>query len=414
MAQRPFRFVHASDLHLERPLHGLAEVPDHLRKAFLEAPFRAAERVFETALAEQAEFVVLAGDVLHAELAGPHGTLFLVEQFERLRQHGIAVYWAGGEVDPPEAWPSAVPLPANVHVFSSAHPEEHTHHHHGEALAHLIGVSRQRGRKLRAAHLAPAASGLFSIAVVYGSPEREAMSNGPVSYWALGGRHRRDTPFESPRAAHHPGTPQGREPAETGPHGCTVVEVDADGRAHLRFVPTDVMRWRHERVTVDAETTKDDLARVLHERLQSLAASTTGIDLLVSWSITGQGRSLAALRHGALPGELLSSLQAASGHASPAAWSVALEVDPTAPLPEEWYEQNTLLGDYLRTVREIESPADSSDVPPLDVRHYLSERQAAGELAEAVRLDDQHVRRRVLEQAAALGADLLWGEEVRA
>ena len=40
MSGWPFRFIHASDLHLERPLMGVAEVPDHLRDCFSKPPTR--------------------------------------------------------------------------------------------------------------------------------------------------------------------------------------------------------------------------------------------------------------------------------------------------------------------------------------------------------------------------------------
>ena len=65
------RLVHASDLHLEQPLYGLAEIPDHLRDLLIHAPYHAAEQVFETALAEDADAVLLAGDVLDVDRAGP-------------------------------------------------------------------------------------------------------------------------------------------------------------------------------------------------------------------------------------------------------------------------------------------------------------------------------------------------------
>src|SRR5262245_55227573 len=107
MTQGPFPFVHASDLHLERPLFGLAEVPDRLRDSFIEAPYVAAERVFETAIAEQADVLGLAGDILHNLTAGARAWLFLQEQFSKLNASGIQVYWAGGGVDPPEEWPAA-------------------------------------------------------------------------------------------------------------------------------------------------------------------------------------------------------------------------------------------------------------------------------------------------------------------
>ena len=61
MNQPTLRLVHGSDLHLERPLHGLAEIPDHLRERLIEAPYHAAEQMFETALAEDVDALVLAG-----------------------------------------------------------------------------------------------------------------------------------------------------------------------------------------------------------------------------------------------------------------------------------------------------------------------------------------------------------------
>src|SRR5207247_5013643 len=69
--RRAFSFVHASDLHLELPPHGLSEIPEHLRDSLLEAPYRAADRVFALALSEKADFVVLAGEVLNASQTGP-------------------------------------------------------------------------------------------------------------------------------------------------------------------------------------------------------------------------------------------------------------------------------------------------------------------------------------------------------
>ena len=89
MSTRPFRFVHASDLHLEQPLMGVADVPDHLRELFLDAPYAAAQKLFDAVLVEDADFVLLAGDVLHPQNTGPRGPLFLVEQFTRLAERGI-------------------------------------------------------------------------------------------------------------------------------------------------------------------------------------------------------------------------------------------------------------------------------------------------------------------------------------
>ena len=108
MSSRPFRFVHASDFHLERLPSGLAEVPDHLRELFIESAYVAAEKVFETVLSEEAEFLVLSGDILDPRQTGPRGPLFLVEQFNRLAEREIPVYWAGGRaVAKQDSWPKS-------------------------------------------------------------------------------------------------------------------------------------------------------------------------------------------------------------------------------------------------------------------------------------------------------------------
>ena len=85
MAKESFRFIHASDFHLEKPLQDIFDLPDHLKKVLVEAPWKAAEAVFEHAVVENVDFVVLAGDVLHPLTSGAQGVAFLLDQFQTLR-----------------------------------------------------------------------------------------------------------------------------------------------------------------------------------------------------------------------------------------------------------------------------------------------------------------------------------------
>ncbi|MHC4406006.1 MAG: metallophosphoesterase family protein [Planctomycetota bacterium] len=407
MSSWPFRFVHAADLHLELPPFGVAEVPDHLRELFVESAYMAAERVFETTLSEQAEFLVLCGDVVDPKAAGPRALVFLMEQFGRLAEREIPIFWAGGTVDPPDAWPSAVRLPKNVHVFSGARPEEHVHHRDGTPLAQIIGASRRRGRGIRVADFEPDSAGLFSIAAIHGTADPEALKRRKIDYWALGGSHARHTLFTSPRAAHDPGIPQGRQPAESGPHGCTVVHVDSDRHARATLAPTDVMRWMNERITVEETTTRDQLETQMHERTQHLRESHADMDLLVSWTTVGDGPLMGELRRGGLAEELLETLRTGYGFGPPAAWTVSISVEPTAVLPSEWYEQETIRGDFLREVRHLQiNPSE-----PLDLESCLNDEHAPPTLRKAVGVSDQATRERILREAATLGVDLLSGEE---
>lgn len=409
MNRRPPRFVHTSDWHLERPPSGLAEIPERLRAKLIDAPYLAAERVVDAALTEEADFLVLSGDVLDVELAGPRGVAFVLEQFSRLRQRGVSVYWAGGRVDRPTRWPAAIKLPDNVRFFSQRRPEAIVHHRDDEPLAHVIGVSRHRKRAVRADAFLPAADGLPALAVAHGPIDRTALTGRPLTYWALGGKHGRVTISAGSPTAHYCGTPQARTAGEAGSHGCTVVELDEDGQATTRFVATDIVRWSSQQITIDAAATRESLLDSLVERLASLTATAAAdIEWLVVFKVSGHGPLIAALRDGAWPAELLQGLR----RRAPAnVWPVSLDLDSAAAVPPAWVEHDSILGEFLRSLGELGADDDVGLATRLE--SYLDEPRRASEIGRLVALADGADRLRLLRQSAALAAGWLGGEEVR-
>ncbi|HEV3004564.1 MAG TPA: metallophosphoesterase [Pirellulales bacterium] len=407
MSRRRLRFIHSSDWHLERPLGGLVEVPQRLRPVFGEAPYLAAEKVVSAALAEQVDFVVLAGDVVDIELAGPHGAAFLVRQFKRLAQRHVPVYWAAGRVDRPEQWPVALRVPDNVFRFSSRRPQDFIVQPGDHPLARVTGMSRPRGGKIRAADFWPDPDGLPTIAVTPGRASRSALATRRLTYWALGGRHSRVDMLDAPHLAHYSGSPQARHPDETGAYGCTVVEIDEEGRVHTRPVATDVVRFCRRRTTVNPSTTADDLESRLAEQMRELHSAVPDLHLLVSWAVNGTGPLVAELRRGGLANEVLSRLRRRVEHDTPIVWSVSLEVEPEAAVPPAWLQHDSLLGDFLRSLAQFDG---QSEQDPADLVGPLEELAGQGhepeEIERLVRLSDSD-RRRVLQHAALLGADLL-------
>ena len=148
--------------------------------------------------------------------------------------------------------------------------------------------------------------------------------------------------WSTTRAAHKAGSPE-----EDGPHGCTLVQVDENGQSRTHLVPTDAIRWLSQRVVIDESTSRDDLESLLRQRLHTLLEGTPKLDLMVSWTVAGSGPLVTQLRRGKLAGELLAVLRSEHGFASPAAWSVSMEVESLAGLPSEWFEQETIRGDFL-------------------------------------------------------------------
>jgi DNA repair protein SbcD/Mre11 len=413
MAIRPFRFLHASDFHLERPLGGLIQPPEHLRDLLLDAAYHAAENVFDTAVVEEVDFILLTGDILDIERSGAYGLSFLVSQFERMAQEGIAVYWVGGKADPPERWPDSIRLPENVHRFVGLNVTEIIHRRDDEPIAAVLGLSQldSTGGQVAAqivGQFKPSKNNRFTIAAMHGELTADDVARSTINYWALGGDHRRRTISTTPSTAHQAGTIQGRDEQETGAHGCTLVHVDGEGRIRTQLVAVDCIRWHNEKITLHDESSLADLERILRERTKSLAVEAGERQLLVNWKVAVGGKLATMLRRGGKGEEIAVALRKEFGSEGGRVWTAAIAVEPPKFLPDEWYEEDTILGDYLRAMREMER----NNGGHLDIRSYVSDQEISQYQTLGLDVQDENDRRQLLREAALLGAEWLRGEEV--
>jgi len=407
MSQPTLRFVHASDLHLQRPLGGVAEVPEHLREVFLEAPFQAASKVFETALSERADALLLAGDVVDFDLAGPRVIVFLSEQFQRLAAHNIPIYWAAGDSDPADSWPASALLPQNVHIFPVGQVADLELRREGDIVARIQGISRNQGAALDDSGFYRDAHGVFTVGISYGTSASPGTEGDRVHYMALGGKHQRQTVDQSPGIAHYSGTPQGRSPSETGPCGCTLIAVDDAGQVKTSFVATDAIRWITEIVETTVGTDEDALLSQMESRIDKLRTKHQGSPLLISWEIKGRGSVVNHIRSGGISDEMVSRLRHKYGQQSPCAWTVGVECQSPLDVPQEWIDEETIMGDMLREFQFLE--ADESI--ELDLEEFLPEQLRDGTWAQLAKVQEED-RAGVLWAASKIAVDLLDGEEV--
>jgi len=401
--QQPLRFIHASDLHLERTLEGVPECPVHWEQRMLDISRRAARRLFQKCIAEDVDFLVLSGNVLNANVSPPGIFLFLTEQFERLKRAGIAVYWAGGEFDSPEDLPSAFPMPENVHRFPSNSIQEFYYQRvegpDALPIAKLVGMSRnQRKKRIRSSEFPAEPGELFAIAVANGTVlnehgEPDTLAHRYIDYWAMGGNNKRQTFHGNPRKrgpdgkplpvdllagtprkeappqpfiVHYPGATLARTPADVvqtniGQYGATLVEVmlDESGRPLdepvLSPFSTSPIRWVNDRVILEAADDGGKLADELRQRLKNYRETQKGEDLLINWLVDIPPGPLAQhLRRSGLTHDLLSELRAMYGQDEPMTWSVSISVLVPEQLPKAHYEQQTILGDFLRSVKHFQ------------------------------------------------------------
>lgn len=426
MTQRPLRFIHAGDMALHEPVGGLAEVPDQLVDLLWQAPYRAAERLVDTALGESVDFVLLCGEQVLADRSGPRGPLALCEQFDRLRQHGIAVYWTGAPT-----WPAAFSLPENVYLFPPHRLAEVYHHRDKQPIARIVGCGRP---SLDEGGLMLGPSPLFTIAMLTAHPGG-SIEHGAVDYWACGGAE-----TTSPRpggqiaAANGPigqynallpagavssssaptaqnvfwaGPLQGRSPQAVGSHGCWLASVDGSGRKPVtRFVPCDVLRWQQLRIVVEKPVAQDELVRLVqHHAAEAQAAS--GLPLFYT-VVLGGGGLPRALRLESARTEFAAAVRRGVP-SSAVQWCAGVLVEPDAGALAKASEEQTLLGEYLRAACGLLEHVRPDTVEVLDVAADLP--QEAQALAGLVTLGDRASCERVLREAAVLGLSVLTAEE---
>ena len=407
MAKESFRFIHASDFHLERPMHDISDLPDHLKEALVEAPWKAAESVFEHAILENVDFIVLAGDLLNLSAAGAQGAAFLLDQFENLRQRGIQVFWAGGELDAPELWPEAVKLPDNVHMFSSDEVEAVVYRRNQVPLATILGRSSDGSETVKAVEFAREPDENYVIAVAHGRADSETLRSERVDYWALGGKHQADILQTEEPIIRYCGSPQARELSEEGAHGFVLVDVDAQRCIQVHSIDADVFRYSEQDIDADDMAMGRDVRQVLAKRVARLQSEASGRNLLVKWRVQIDMENASMVGPSALE-ELLTWLRREFGQGSPACWSTEIEILPPKALPSKWKEEDTILGDFLRIAAE-----QRKEDKPLNLKPMIdAETPGTSVWQAALSISNTSSQSMTLDKSTLLGVDLLRGHQV--
>lgn len=349
MGARALRGIHASGFALDTPLSGLPDLRGSLRDLVIDARYRAAERVFGTAIARGADLLLLVGGILSAETGpGSRGPWFLLEQFRRLAHHGIPVVWAETSHELHDWIAAHVPLPSNVTLLS------------GEATTRLA-VRGAEGEQTVALHcrsagsVVPVEKGTADWNVVLAPSMTVDFSLGRwADYVGQAGPNRAllsEKAFSS-------GASQGSGFHEPGAHGCLSFTLDHDDPPRTEFIPTDVVRWAMESVPVTRESSLESLRRDLAYRLAQFPAGHSCDAWIVGWQLDDAALSrvepftcetlLAELQQDALDNDL-------------AAWPGTLSVS-LSPLRGElqFAEGDETQSAVWNAARHILNPADTS------------------------------------------------------
>ncbi len=293
-----FTFIHAADIHLDSPLHGLQRYEGAPVDAIRQATREALKRLVDLALSRRVNFVVIAGDLYDGDWRDYNTGLFFIAQTQRLSDAGIPLYLIAGNHDAQNLMTKSLTLPGNTTLLSADRPQTVLRDDLGVAIHGQSFSTRAVFDDLSAAY-PQGVRGLFNIGVLHtsatGSDGHEpyapctidGLRSRQYQYWALGHVHQRGLLCDDPWVTFS-GNIQGRHIRETGPKGCWLVTVDDHYRATMAFEPLDVLRWERTAVSVDDVRHEDDVWPLVAQQLSQLEQTAGGLPLAVRIELTGQ------------------------------------------------------------------------------------------------------------------------------
>jgi DNA repair exonuclease SbcCD nuclease subunit len=292
------RFIHAADIHLDSPLHGLSAYADAPADMLRNATREAFSKLVSAAIDEQVDFMVIAGDLYDGTWRDHNTGIFFCREMGRLRRASIPVYVLFGNHDAESEMTGQLRLPDNVHTFSTRKPQTFRIDDLKVALHGHSFKEKAVTTNLVTAYPSPVA-GYFNIGVLHTALEGGSMhaSYAPCSvaelhakeyhYWALGHVHDYAM-WQDASTIVFPGNLQGRNIRETGRRGAVIVTVSDTEEVSVERLFIDVLRWESVTVDVSQASTLDEVALAVGRELEALVeSSVSSVPHAVRVTITG-------------------------------------------------------------------------------------------------------------------------------
>ena len=289
-ANQQLRFIHAADTHLGAPFRGLRELSPAWADRLTEAMPEAFDRIIDTALREQVDFVVFAGDIFDQNQPSYSDYLRFFQGVQKLSDANIPVYLVTGNHDPYVSWQQDFfAFPENVHMLSADKPDFRLFERDGQPLAIIAGrgypkkvwspdkdiaegITRAAAEEAlgEAAHQAPFGVGVLHTGLdqdpVKAPTDPKGLLRAGLDYWALGHVHRRYLDDEANPHIAFSGCIQGRDIKEVGSRGVYLVTLTEDAPNQAEFVPTASVVWQRMSIDItECPTLSDIIQHVMRE-----------------------------------------------------------------------------------------------------------------------------------------------------
>lgn len=427
---KPFRFLHAADLHLDSPFRGMMSLPSAIRNRIVESTFLALQQMIDVALRERVDFVVLSGDIYDLADRSLRAQIEFQSAMKQLAKKQIQVFVIHGNHDPMDGRKAALTWPDSIHFFSSEDVQMRpAYDRNGQVVAHIYGMSYPTAavtENLSAKYKVRDHS-MYNIAMLhcnvdgdqshehYAPCTKQELILTGMQYWALGHIHTRQVLYMEPYIV-YPGNLQGRSVRELGPKGCHVVDVSEQGRTKLSFHNTDAVRWFHEVISINSMNTEQDLSDALNDIVEQIGLKAENRPAIVRVTMEGRGSLHKLLQRETEVQELVEAVcqrqlkLAESDTAAPFVWLESIKVKTGVEVDkEQLLNQDSFLGDMLRISQQLTENEEQLELFSEEALDALFSHHQAAKYIKAMPAED---RLEWLRTAEELAIHLLYeGEE---
>ena len=371
MVNIKFKFVHAADLHLDSPFYGFGAESEKIQKLLKDSTFIAFDNIVQLCREENADFLVIAGDIYDDAHNNLRGQYKFLEGMQKLEQSGIKAFVSHGNHDHLGGYRAHIKWPENVHFFSGEQPQEIPFYKNGTIAARVHGISypcRDVGENL-VSRFKVTSPDTYNIAVVhtnvggradyenYAPCKKEELLQKGFDYWALGHIHKHEIINPHQPVIAYPGNPQARNTRETGSKGVIVVEVDG-GETSYEFRETQHVSWVELRQTITSLQSGDELLEALGEKISAIRPQRGGV--MTRIYLEGRGKLHYELTQKGF-GKILPDLL--REHEEPErdgfVWVEAITFQTGMEIDKTRFRQEaSIVGDFLQVSKEVSQSAE--------------------------------------------------------
>jgi DNA repair protein SbcD/Mre11 len=384
------KFIHAADVHLDSPMRGLEAYEGAPAAAMRGATRNALSGLVDTALAEEVDFALIAGDLYDGDWKDYNTGLFFHKQLSRLAQQGIKVFLISGNHDASSVIAKHLRLPGNTVALDTEAPQTVCLDDLGVAI-HGQGFSTRHCERNLAASYPPALAGYLNVGMLHTSLDghlghqnyapcslQDLLDKG-YDYWALGHVHTRAELARDPWIV-YPGNLQGRSCREPGPKGAMVVTAQSRHIERVEFAELAPARWDVVDIDASGADTEDDILAHASDSIKA-SASAAG-DRLLAVRINVCGGCRAHHSYAAAPDRMANEIRALAAEiASDQVWveKVNIRTHPEIDI-EQLASFDGPIRELVAAVAELETA--QSTLSELDGDLQALARRLPAELAE--------------------------------